>query len=208
MFDKFLRSNARDWVQRYQGTYGKYHKDGRSVLCYLSKIDLDSDRPCLYFKDSNNCDYHLYVDNAQGVEWEFLLPESKYYNTPKGVYYIQRRAARQFQRGISNNNTIVNTITGRGSIPAKLGFDILLAVDSAFTSVDAYDYHTKWGAVALSSQICLAATGVYVASSMIGTYTWENASPDIQLVGDAGKMFMQEVKDSLTRNGIKEYTLV
>lgn len=206
--------NARDWRQRYEGTYGTYVSGDKRLLCRLARITTDG-TPTVRFETSTGADFTLVAD-TEGVEWEFLLPTAGCYNTSKGVLFVTRVAARQFQRGISNHNTIIKLLTAHGTFdPIGVNFQSLsllkesqekLMTERVFSAP--LEYYQQHGGIALSKNISLLGFNpeqpwVMVHETAIskdGSCSYKDGVFNITLTSD---LFLQEVADAFKRNNLK-----
>jgi len=97
----FNSHDARDFIQRYVGTYGYFERDGKSDLPVLIE---NVEGNTLYFSDFDGNKYHTYAD--QNVSFKFQQVRRCYYVGKSGnIYFMERVPARQYQRGVSRGNT-------------------------------------------------------------------------------------------------------
>lgn len=175
MFEKPLSGSVDSFRQRYEGTYGFWRDDdsGKRLLVQLRAITA---RKCL-FVDQQDIEYELNTDSKGNVGFEFLPPKSQWYNTPSGVYYVERVAARQFQRGVTDANTRVYGFHKDRAMlaPQTLSFSLLSNIYEKHE--DARQAKKTWVAkapLALSKQIALCQDKVFLFSEQIGTYSKED----------------------------------
>jgi hypothetical protein len=102
MKDSLTSTNAADFSQRYTGTYGWLHLDNKRDFVYVSDVN----RRACYFNKGTDVAYHANAD--VGVIFEFIPVDRGWFNAVDGnVYFLQRRPARQFKRGIADTNTLI-----------------------------------------------------------------------------------------------------
>jgi hypothetical protein len=194
MFEKFMSSNAGDFRQRYEGTYGFYRDDkGKRILTQLSGIGED----VCNFVDAKGVDYRLNADSQKDIGFEFIPPKSQYYNTSMGAVLVLRLAARQFQRGISPKNISINQLVEGLFVPVRVGFTILakvyeqdVSVKEAWAALQA----KKTQSCALSNQLAMDTQRVWLFQDCIGSYTQEGTILKIKL--NEPTLWSSEVRDA------------
>jgi hypothetical protein len=199
MFEKFLSASSADFRQRYEGTYGFYTVEGQRK--FLARLDcIDPERRVAYFVDSNEVSYNINADTAREIGFEFLPPESAFYNTSDGVFFMERVASRQFKRGACSSNMRAYLIGQRGFNQVEINFNSLIPVYQKVISYPkAAESLAKTGILALSPNLMLSPKGVFVFREMIGTYS--GGTNEI-LVDQKGAMFITELKDALRACGL------
>jgi hypothetical protein len=97
------------WRQRYQGTYGflKQTEDSK-VLCHITNVDSTK----VVFNTSLGSGF--FANMNSGIQFEFLpVTRGWFYTKNLGWVLLQRVPARQYHRGISENNTVLSVpLTG------------------------------------------------------------------------------------------------
>lgn len=195
MFEKFLSSNARDFSQRYQGTYGYFTRNGKKTLVNLSRVDPEAG--VVTFMDKDGTPYHLYQDAADDTGFEFLPPVNCWHNTPLGPLLVRRIAQKQYRRGICEGNTSITNIDAR-AVP--IDFANLIAIyDSKVTAKESL---VKKSAAAISPQftVDLKNKRAMLYNSTIGEATGNFGEVKITLRDR--EMWGVEVNDALRRSGI------
>jgi hypothetical protein len=182
MFEKFLRANAQDFRQRYEGTYGFYRDEkGKRMLAQLTGITEDV---CL-FVDARGLEYRLNVDAEKDIGFEFLPPRSGYFNTKRGAMLVKRIAARQFQRGVTGKNVTILLLIAASLQLQRMGFSLLESVYEKNVSAKealAMFQSLETPSVAISSSFGLDNAGVvWVLDEAIGTHTREGNTYKIKL---------------------------
>lgn len=193
MFEKFTRENSRDFATRYQGTYGFFYREGTKK--FLTRLEVVED--VVRFVDYKGVSYELYPDSEEDTGFEFLPPKAGYFNTTVGAMLVQRRAQRQFSRGISERNTLIYLMNEMGPIPQPVNFGVLLMVyESALTARDNWGQFVagKIPSVALGHQLALTATHVYVYEASIGRVV-ERTKDKVKLTLK-NDQFKTELKDN------------
>lgn len=195
MFEKFLRENANDFRQRYEGTYGFYRDEkGKRLLAQLTAI---TEETCL-FTDARGIEYRLNVDAEKDIGFEFLPPRSGYFNTRRGAMLVKRVAVRQFQRGVTGKNVTISLLNSASLQLQRMGFSLLEAVYEK--NVPAKDavvlFHSgEAPSVALSSSFGIDNAGfVWVLDEVIGTHQREGERYKVKLNDQCP--FKTEIVDS------------
>lgn len=181
MFEKFLSQGARDFRQRYEGTYGFFRDDEhKRMLAQLVRI---TDTQCI-FHDSRGVEYRLNADADGDKGFEFIPPKSGYFNTDIGAMYVQRNAARQFQRGVSGNNTSVYLLSKGSLIPREISFPVMVFLfEKAREPRDSLDAFLmkKIPSWSPSSPFCFDANNVWVFAERIGTWSMKDTVFNVNL---------------------------
>jgi hypothetical protein len=202
MFEKFLSVHAADFRQRYEGTFGFYTVDGkRKFLALLESIDLD--RHVVYFRDEKGVSYSVNADASRDIGFEFLPPASAFYNTEKGIFFMERVASRQFKRGVSSANMKAFLIKDNGFNQASISFPSLVPVYEQEVPLlrVAKDFkENKTYVMAISPNFLLCPVGLYVFKELIGNYNYKNKLT----LSPKGNQFATEVKDALRSCGLTD----
>jgi hypothetical protein len=202
MFEKFLSTGTRDFVQRYEGTFGFYRKEDKSrLLVQLSGIGENS----CNFVDAKGINYSLNADTDKDIGFEFLPPKSGYHNTDKGAILVQRTPARQWQRGISHKNTSLQVMTMGFLRAERVDIQNLERIyEKALTITEARRRAKADGkvtSVAISSQICMdvGVNALYVLQESIGTFMEKDNVFTVTL--NDKNLFRTEVADAFKAMG-------
>ena len=203
MFEKFTSVDARDFATRYQGTYGFFYREGKKK--FLSKLEVVDQ--AVRFVDARGIPYELLPDSVDDTGFEFLPPKAGYSNTDIGAILVQRKAQKQFSRGISERNTSLYLIGPLGHEPLLVSFKNLSKVyESNITPQAAWEkfINKEVPSVALGTQFALTLTHLYVLDVRIGkVLAMEKNQVLIELSND---LFKTEIRDNF-RN-IAQVTLV
>ncbi len=181
MFEKFLSANADDFRQRYLGTFGFFRKEDGTKL--LTRLDTISGRGCS-FSDVRGVTYNLEPDSKLDIGFEFLPPKSGFFNTAIGTVLVIRIPARQFQRGVSPNNTALHLLSGKQQEHLPLDFPIMEKIYEKNTTLEqAFEEfkQKKTHSVALSSQIALDRARLWVLDEPIGECRYSNGTFKVKL---------------------------
>lgn len=101
MLDSLTVNNFRDFSQRYQNTYGWYvdNQTNRKTFVHVVRVEPEA----VHFQTDDKQTWIAYAD--RGVLFEFVPVKRGVYLTLDDAFYLERRPARQWNRGISPNNT-------------------------------------------------------------------------------------------------------
>lgn len=207
MFEKFFHENSGDFRQRYEGTYGFFvDETGTRMLTKILAIDQESSPRAVHFVDERGVTYTLYADVAGNIGYEFLPPKSMFHNTEYGVYYTQRRAARQFKRGVCSENTTIFRLLNGSFEQVRVDFPQLKAIYSRPVSFDEAfaRYKAKlWQSVALSKNFSLVrGKGVYLLTELIASVGESEDGKYHIKVAPGYSAFTTELRDAFNRVGL------
>lgn len=196
MFEKFTQANARDFRQRYEGTYGFFRKEDKSRV--LTRLDSISDSVCI-FSDARGVEFRLNADAEKDIGFEFLPPKSCWYNSSDGnVYLVSRAAARQFQRGISPKNTVIYKLVNNTIMPMRIDFANLEAVYSkAVAPAASVERLNKGNPFAISKQFALSKQLVFLYETPVGTFTNDAERNHFVIKLDEPALWRTEITDAL-----------
>lgn len=212
LFEKFTRKDATDFRQRYQGTYGYFHRGGKTLLVRLDKVDVDHNR--VVFVDKDGLSYEVAGDaDDDSIGFDFLPPKMAYHNTPSGTYLLRRIPQRQFSRGLSERNITIRTLSGAG-----IGVDFTSLHNIFERKIGVKEaYHRACDIVpgmqersfAISPQfgIHLDMNALYCFHDQIGTVTTGGSIsapfPELFIKLQEVSLWGTEIRDALSRAGIK-----
>lgn len=190
MLDSPTSAFSADFKTRYRGCYGFYHGTSQKHLVYIKEV-----AGKVAFQDVAGVDYYANYD--QGVTFEFLPVTRGWHHTARGPRYLQRIAARQYQRGISRNNTTVYGLDVNGAIrQVAITFEDLqdIFVDKPQqNSLQEYlDGSSK--SFIINKFFLLVKDRVYMYDNMIGTI-----SPKDRKIYLDASLYAQELKDAIAR---------
>jgi len=189
--EEFTSGGARDFRQRYLGVYGYYPlPSGEKILVYLSTITERETK----FVDAAGVEYTAKVD--QGVFFQFVPIEKRLFTMDNTLILAERRPARQYSRGMSDNNTAF----------LDVGYSDPINVNAR--SITAYTnpvYVTKLNADAavqlLSPMFGIRYHLVYLYNRDIGVIIYNKDKPPTIKVRD--DMFYQELVDVVRERKIE-----
>lgn len=197
MFAKFNAANAADFKQRHESTIGWLHRAGKTHLVYVTFVGGDR----VSFQDKDGTEYFA-TSKADDTEFEFLPVTRGWKNGTNRAWYMQRRPAKQYQRGVSPNNTEIFSMNAAGTL-TKSHVDILVVHD--YTNKDAVDPFDVYKAsaaakkpygVAIDRHFAVVPKGVvYFYDHLIGRNDGNKITLDYQNV-------RQELSDVLRRKNI------
>lgn len=198
MFEKFLRANAGDFRQRYEGTFG-FFRDERGGRT-LAKIDGISDTVCS-FVNAKGVSFSLNVDTDKDIGFEFIPPKSQFHNTDDAVFLVRRVAARQFQRGVTGKNVEIYRLVGNTLTPQRVDFPVLSKIyENSRTAQEVVSRLTKEGmeknGLALTGPVAFGRAVVYVYERLVGEYTTEDYK-HFKVRLDEPDLWRTEVTDAL-----------
>jgi hypothetical protein len=194
MFEKFLSANAQDFRTRYQGTYGFYRTPAKNMLCKLTFVEGN-----VTFVDKKQMEYTLYPDSQSDIGFEFIPPRSSYYNTPKGAFYVERVASRQFQRGVSEKNTRIYSVGLKGFASEGVNFDTLGALyenDVSLKEALESFFAERTPSVAISKTFAISKKYLWVLSTLHGEVLECTPKKIVLRLKDAD-LFRTEITDAL-----------
>lgn len=198
MFEKFLSSSARDFQARYEGTFGYFTNKGKKTLVQLATVDTESGT--VYFRDIADMTYHLNADAEDAdTGFEFLPPRSNWHNTANGPYLVQRKAARQWQRGVSPNNIAIYNLRLQGQ---RVDFPALSAIFDK--PVDVQTAVAQGGdgfAVSQELAVNVSYATLYLFSEGIGSVVKNKDVYQVKL--NNPDLFNVEVRDAFARANLK-----
>lgn len=218
MFEKFFSSNSGDFRQRYQGTYGFFIDEKKNrFLCTIEEINTDNDKQYVLFRNYLGVPYTLYADVEGEIGFEFIPPRSAFHNTERGTYYVKRSAARQFQRGVSSNNTNIFYLSGGSFRQVGVKFDSLIPIyTKQITEKQAWERFQNKANSSVALSPCFAmivATeredygSLYLYEQKIAEWTKVNDKYNIKLL-KGYHTFLQEVMDAVNRLGMTNMEIV
>lgn len=187
---EFTSEGYRDFSQRYSGTFGWLErKDKNPVLVQLQNVNSDE----LTFIDANRIEYFARSDRDN---WFSFIPVKKgSYLYKDGIVVVQRRPARQWKRGICEDNTTITTLGDKQ--PLSVTFDILSNIFSPQYNYTVEKFRSFKGGdlVLFNNQFSIYNNVMYLYDIPIGQYK------EGKLVLESD-VFQQEVKDVFMLNRV------
>lgn len=93
-------SNANDIQRYFSGTFVKFSGFG-DRLFYINEVNKDA----IHGKDDDGHDFILSLHEEAPFEMDYVLPNRAVYQLGKTVAMLQRIPARQYKRGVCDDNT-------------------------------------------------------------------------------------------------------
>ena len=157
----FSPEYAEDIRRYYRNTYVKFKETG-DTLFFIK----DSNAHCAYGVNEDEVPFELYYSDEFPYEVDYVLPNKAYFQLGSNACLLQRRPAKQYQRGICSENVQVKSLGGTGAlVPKGLSFEIL----KAFVTKQAYYSFTaalsnkeKFSSYALSSRMAYSTKAKHI----------------------------------------------
>lgn len=190
---KFTIEGSRDFQQRYAESYGWLPRDGKPDLpVYIRQVDGNT----LYFEDLEDNQYHVFAD--KDVSFKFhQMKRSVYVGASGNVYVIERRPARQWQRGVSRANTNLFVFT-----PRAYRFEPSRISHAFMKDIMAGGGKLKVPGVVMSDIFSLLNDVVYMYSHPIGSCSKQDSTWIVSLTSKFNG-FKQEILDAARDSGTK-----
>lgn len=193
MKEAFTSKEYRDFNQRYHDSFGYVIRDDQSKV--LVKITSVSEKR-VTFIDKAGIEYFGWAD--KNLEFEFVPVQRKFVLFNKKAALFTRHPARQFTRGISENNTAFYTTNSSGNLVAQNFTDEV--VMSFIENIGKFPYNTyqedflngKSTFTTLSDKFLLSKTRAWLLNQEVGEVDLPNRK--IKL---AVPLIQQELSDAL-----------
>lgn len=106
MFEKFTANGGNTFRQRYEGTFGYYvNRETKTPPLLVQLTNFRNDGNILEFKTIDGVLYTLNINTNREIGFEFAPPTKRWYPSDRfGALLGSRRVARQFSRGLCENN--------------------------------------------------------------------------------------------------------
>ncbi|HET8685655.1 MAG TPA: hypothetical protein VFM18_03190, partial [Methanosarcina sp.] len=187
MHDSLTSNNWRDFQQRYQGTYGWLDNKGKEIPVHIQNV---SDR-MVTFQGLDGSEFFSYADKDVKFRFAPLRRRLIIGGRTKSLLYITRHPARQWSRGICDNNTKIYTCGPDGraravSVNARNVEDVLLGENINEAVTDGQRILKLGDTFAINGQY------VWLYSTPIGTFADNTISLAPRTGGD---LFQQELRD-------------
>lgn len=191
MKDTLTLFNRDDFRQRYKHNYGFLTTENGRRLVYIREVSADR----VSFVTQDNGDVY-YAHAGAGIEFDFIPIVRGWYHTLEQAIFLTRVPARQYHRGISQNNTVVQA-GGYGMLfPSELSLALLKELFEepiTYTLQNFLDQTVFY--FILSKAFCICYNDVYFFNQRVGTYqnrTITLSSPLVQ----------QEINDVIQRRNL------
>lgn len=151
---QFIASNYEDIARYYRNTYVKFRETG-DTLYYIRSVTSYSVRGT----DENGTEFELFLNDDVPYELDYVLPRKSLFQYKGNACLLQRIPAKQYQRGVSENNVRIQQIQKRGTIQnLDVNFESLKAFvqKPAFVGLDAAMANKEgFGSIVLSPRFAL-----------------------------------------------------
>jgi hypothetical protein len=119
----FSPETFEDIHRYYRHTYVKFPERG-DELFYIRNVE----RNKLTGQHESGDEFELYYSNEKPYNVEFVLPRKSFFQHKNRAYLLQRIPAKQYNRGINANNTLIQSLNKTGGLTGHdIGFDLLKA---------------------------------------------------------------------------------
>ncbi len=189
MREGFFTHNARDFRQRYNNSWGYFTTPSNKKLLVLMNGIGDKQAD---FSDEDGVSFHALVD--QGVEFEFIPVTKKLFVYNDTLYYIRRRPARMWARGVNNQNTMLNIVSAKEGVYTDQGLTFA-HIRAAFEKESFDPLQIGKKAYTLSSTFGVSEDVLFVYNEKIGTVEGENITLTTPI-------FRQEILDIIRKQGL------
>lgn len=186
----FNSSSHEDINRYYKNTYVKFKETG-DTLYYIRSVNSEVVRGT----DASGTEFELWLSDEHPYEVDYILPNKSYFQYKKRACLLVRVPAKQYQRGLSANNTRVNSLTKTGSIQQiELNFDVLTEFvnKQAFPSITkAILNKAKETSIVLAPRFAYVpdTRGIYADTSLVA-----EVRPDDKLIVVRHPIFLPEIK--------------
>lgn len=189
MLEEFNSRGSRDFRQRYEGCYGFFKPPQAEHKLMVLLRGIQEDR--LSFLDENGISMEAVAD--RGHVFEFIPVQRKLFLYNNRLHYISRRPARQWQRGISDNNTQVRDIT-RGEFVSVNFKRLQAALDDGPPKLSTLEKYCKEKVAAflISQHFGVSDEQVFLYNTVIGTFDKETSTITL-----TEPVFKQELSDAI-----------
>lgn len=197
MIDTPTHANISDFKQRYQGVLGWLNPDKPTEkrAVYVASVGPSK----VVFRDSSGNDFYANVD--AGVQFEFIPTQKAWYNTDRNVFLVQRVPARQWKRGICEDNTQINEVFKGTLFHGPLELSWREAIFKIMTDTIDYEKATaKYlkgdrDSVALSKHFAMSGNSLYFYNIEVGKLDKTRITLSLPMV-------QQELSDLIRRNSL------
>jgi hypothetical protein len=200
MYDTLTTKNFEDFKQRYSGCFGWLTQENKEVLVHITSVKPDQ----VQFSTSSDSDFFAFAN--QNVIFKFLPIKRGWYNTRYGAVLLSRIPARQYQRGISSNNTScmyfrfgsIGFSLGTRGLTTQLLEDVFKETKEPVTFTDQTSILSPFFTFAPKDQ-AKSEQDLYFLDARIGVYT--DKTKKIKLKNEWLHV-KQEVLDTISRVGL------
>jgi len=189
MLETFPYGGRRDSRQRYSGSYGFFTTETKNkLLMYIREVNEDH----VTFLNERGIEFTAYAD--MGTQFEFIPISKRLFQLEGQIYYIARRPARQWQRGIASGNVVLQCLTTDFGA-RTIGFPTVMAsLESVIPpKMEELLNYTDAGSLLLNKMFCIVRGKLFLYNNEVGFY--KDKTFVVQ------PLFKQEVADFCKRQG-------
>lgn len=117
----FMQSNRDDIQRYYRNTYVKFKETGDEL--FLLKDVFDT---MVVGKNKNGDILELHLSDEHPFDVSYVLPKKSFFQNGKHALLLFRIPAKQFQRGIADNNTCIIAFDNTHPSPQQIGISFEL----------------------------------------------------------------------------------
>jgi hypothetical protein len=178
----FCPSNFEDIHRYYRHTYVKFPERG-DELFYIRNVE----RFKLTGTHESGDEFVLHFSEEKPYNVEFVIPHKSFFQHKTRAYLLQRIPAKQYNRGICANNTIIQSLNKHGGLGNHdLGFELLKAyiAKPAFPSFDKAltTKGSKIHSVVLSSRFAYVPEQKIIFADHISVATVDHAKHEVNVI--------------------------
>lgn len=214
---KFCAENSKDIQKYFQGAFVKFPgmggvygdgsaaKDAGDIIHTVDHVTPNSIKGKRREGDEDvPYEFLLYSeDEAPPPEVEFILPRKGFFNADSHAYMLYRIPARQYKRGVCNDNTAIVKLTADGSFNEQ-PLDIKLL--TAYVEKQAYRGFASHGlsSYAVSRRIAVSASGmVFIDRVRVGSVDTSEKTITLSQI-----LFQHEIERALVEHGQYNFKVV
>lgn len=189
----FMYSNRSDIDKYFNHTYVKFREFG-DRLFLITGVS----KTCVYGIDENDNEFELFLADEFPYKVDYILPHRALFQFKDRAIMLQRIPARQYKRGLCNENTqFIDVSTGTS---LDFGFPLLKAFVTK-QNYFAFDeaLKAKKGACALSSRFSYTPKNGILRLDTIPIGEYSNASKTLYV----RRLFIDDLRDLLSNSDSK-----
>lgn len=202
---KFCIANYEDISKYFSGTYVKFEGfvgvngagekiDAGEQVHYIKSVQSTTVTGQKLNNDGQTTVDFIFHLQEDGPDVEIVMPKKSYFNWENSAYILYRIPAKQWKKGITKGNTIIQALTYDGFETLDINFQTL----NAYVKKPQFLNLEKRGhAYAISRRFAVTSGGkLYLDTTRIGHINY-----DQQTIGLGHSMFMPELKRALKEHG-------
>lgn len=195
----FCTSNHDDINRYYKNTYVKFKETG-DTLYYIRHVS----REVIKGTDQTGTEFELWLSDEHPYEVDYILPNKSYFQYKKRACMLMRIPARQYQRGLSANNTRIQSISRTGGANnLELDFSLLMSFVSKqeFLKIDkAVLNKAKDHSIALSPRFAYVPDNKVILADQVSVAT---VFPEEHKIVLRHPIFLPELKELVANTDYK-----